>query len=75
MTIQGSKPYATYTIKMASTEEALKLRLEIETEFKASKLTWFKHYFLTTVGSTVNVEIYTAEADELLREVTPQYLL
>jgi hypothetical protein len=73
--IQGSKPLATYNIKQAGITEALKLRLQIEDEFKKSHLAWFQHYFITSAGDTVTIEIYTKEADEYLRGNIPQHLL
>ncbi len=72
---QGSKPIATYNIRQANTAEALKLRLQIEDEFKKSQLAWFQHYFITSVGNTVTVEVYTKEADEYLKGNIPQHLL
>jgi len=73
--MEGSKPYAIYRIKQASWNEVTELSKNIKLAFKEHGMTWIKDYFITEMGSSLELEMYTKEADDLLRETVPQYLL
>jgi len=73
--MEGSKAYALYRIHQASWNEVMELSQNIKLAFKEHGLVWIKDYYLTEMGSSLDIEIYTKEADDLLRETVPQYLL
>jgi len=73
--MQGSRAYAVYKIKRANWREAEDLSTIIKQAFENAALIWIKDYFINSTGNTLEIEVYSKEADDLLKETVPQYLL
>ena len=73
--MHGSQPYATYRIKRANWREAEDLSTSIKQAFEEHGMIWIKDYFINSSGGTLEIEIYSQAANELLKETVPQYLL
>lgn len=71
----GSKPFAVYKKRLHSSDEAIAFKKDLQKVFKQGGFEWFKHYFINVRSTSVEIEIYTKEADGFLRENSVQFLL